>query len=184
MCTSYPDSVLVVGNYAFALDDSIQLGPRTVKNNRVKANAVEETKTVGKFVNLVEYSATDLDDCKFCRVGGVGGGRKDTEITLDLPLGANGIEQTSDCVLRKCVSKFQNDYEMFTHPVCLSNGLYSPLEDRLDTPGGAHRCLTLSCDDEGTLWDARSTLDDACSSKHDGLLWLRKELAKNEKRGG
>ena len=101
MRTSYPDSVLVVGNYAFALDDSIQLGPRTVKNDWVKTNAVEETKTVGKFVDLVEYSATDLDDCKFCRVGGVGRGRKDTEITLDLPLGVallDGIYRVAGCL--------------------------------------------------------------------------------------
>lgn len=75
-----------------------------MQDDRVKANTVEKAKARGEFVDLVEHGTTNLDDSKLCRVRGVGRRGKDAKVTLDLALGTDGVQQTSDSVLdRKTV---------------------------------------------------------------------------------
>ena len=76
-----------------------------MQDDWVKANTIEEAETRGEFVDLVEHGTADLDDSKFRRVRRVGGRGKDAKVTLDLALGTDGVQQTSDSVLgRKTVT--------------------------------------------------------------------------------
>lgn len=90
--TSDSNAIDVVRHDSLALDDTIQLGTSTVEDDRVEADTVKEAETRGEFVNLVEDGTSDLDDRKFCGVGGIGGRRKDAKVTFDLALGTDGVE--------------------------------------------------------------------------------------------
>lgn len=66
--TCYTNTVDVVRNDTFALNDAVQLGTGTMENNGVKTDAVEEGKTEGELVDLVENGTSDLDDGKLGRL--------------------------------------------------------------------------------------------------------------------
>ena len=78
-----------------------------MENDRVKADAVEETEAVSKLVYLVEYRTTDLDDGKLGGVGGIRRRREDAQITLDLTFGANGIQKAGYCILEQDGSQWR-----------------------------------------------------------------------------
>lgn len=72
-----------------------------MQNYRIKTNAVEEGERESELVDLVQNSATNLDDGELRRLGGMRRGAEYAEIALYFTLGANGIKKTSDCVLAR-----------------------------------------------------------------------------------
>ena len=96
-CDSNP--VNVIRHHPLCLDDTVELRTRAMQNDRVQANPVQEAKAEREFVDLVEHGTTNLDDSKLCRVCGVGRRGEDAKVTLDLALGTDGVQQTSDSVL-------------------------------------------------------------------------------------
>jgi hypothetical protein len=93
------DTVDVVGDYAFALNDVVELGPGAVENDGVKADAVEEAKAEGQFVDLIEHGATDFNDGKLGGLRRVRRGGEDAQMAFDLPLGPDRVQQPSNSVL-------------------------------------------------------------------------------------
>lgn len=69
--TCYADTIDVVWDDTFCFDDVVELGTCAVENDGIEADTVEEAKTEGEFIELVEDGASDLDDCELCGLGRV-----------------------------------------------------------------------------------------------------------------
>ena len=69
--TSDTNTVDIIRDDAGTLDDAVELGAGTVKDDRVEADAVEEAEVESKLIYLVEDGTADLDDGEFCGVGGI-----------------------------------------------------------------------------------------------------------------
>jgi len=117
-----------------------------VYDDRIEPDPVEEGEREGKFVDLVENGAPNLDDCEFGGLGGMGGSRKNAEISLDFPFGADRIEQPCNrfLVVRSSTSGGAGDEsdEILTLSVCAFVVVSSLMDGRVT----------------GTLVDARPTL--------------------------
>lgn len=86
-------------------------------------------------------------------------------MALDLALGANGIEQTSDSVLRQTLN-CRKSTEMTRHyPISLSNGL-DPAN--LSASDGLDCRLTLACNNDSTLSALCSETGGGRDSEHGG----------------
>ncbi len=75
-----------------------------MEDDGVEANAIEEGQVRRELLDLVEDGTSDLDDSELCGVRAIGGAGEDAEVALDFALGANGVEQASDCILGKVSS--------------------------------------------------------------------------------
>jgi hypothetical protein len=97
--TGHANAINVVGNDALRLHDAIQLRTCTVKNDWVEANTVEKTQAECKLIELVQYCTANLDNGKLRGVVGMGRGREDTKIALNLLFGPDGVKEAGDGVL-------------------------------------------------------------------------------------
>lgn len=92
-----------------------------MKYDRIQSNSVEEAQTVGKLVNLIENGTTNLDDSEFGRVGGIGRGRENAQVTFNFTFGTNGVEETGDSVLSKMdVTNNKSKQIRISNSPCLS----------------------------------------------------------------
>jgi hypothetical protein len=97
--TGDADALNIVRDDALELHNLVELGPGAMKDDRVKADAIEEGEGKRELVDLVEDGAADFDDRELGGMVGVRGGGEDAEVALDLLLRADRVEQARDGVL-------------------------------------------------------------------------------------
>jgi len=68
-------------------------------DDRIQPDAVQKVEAECEFVDLVEYGAAHFDDCELCRLGWVGAGAEDAQITFDFAFCANRVQKTGNRVL-------------------------------------------------------------------------------------
>ena len=70
----------------------------------IQSDAVQKVEAECELVDLVQYSAAHFDNCELCRLGWVGAGAEDAQITLDLAFCANRVQKPSNRVLMIYIS--------------------------------------------------------------------------------
>lgn len=94
-----------------------------MKNDRIQSNTIQKAETQSKFIKLVQNSSANLYDRKFSGLNRIGGRGEDPQVTLDLALAAERVEQSCYGVLRVTMNigvKFEQDSE-HTNSVGLSH---------------------------------------------------------------
>jgi len=70
-----------------------------MEHNGVQPDTVQKAQTEGQLLDLVKDSASNFDDGKFSWLRRVGRRGEDSEVSLDLALGSDGVQQTGNGVL-------------------------------------------------------------------------------------
>jgi hypothetical protein len=71
MRTGYADTINVLWNDSAAFNDVVELGASSMKDDRVEADAKEETEAKSEFIKLLEDSTADFYDSELGRLGRV-----------------------------------------------------------------------------------------------------------------
>lgn len=72
-CTSYTNTIDVFWDDASAFNNLVKLGPSSMEDDGVEANAIEETEAKSEFIKLSKDGTANFYDCKLGRLGGVRG---------------------------------------------------------------------------------------------------------------
>lgn len=73
MCTGYTNAIDVFWDDAAAFNDLVELGPSSMEDDGVEADAKEETEAKSEFIKLLKDSTADFYNRKPGRLGGVRG---------------------------------------------------------------------------------------------------------------
>ena len=153
--TGDTNAILVHRLNTLTLENVVHLWARAMEDDRVETEAVKEAEAKSKLLEVVEDSASNFDDCKFCRLGWVGGGRENAQVTFDLTFGTEGVEQARNCVLHGCQHSGDDSAVKKTDSVCLSNGLDG--SNRVPTTLDCQCSLTMASYDDSLCCEVQSS---------------------------
>jgi hypothetical protein len=98
--TGDTDALIIVRDDAFELHDLVELGSGAV-DERGESDAIVNGDGKRELVDLIEDSATDLDDHAFGGLFGVRGYGVNAEVELDPTIRAEGVQQARCDAIRK-----------------------------------------------------------------------------------
>jgi hypothetical protein len=73
VCTGYTNTIDVFWDDAAAFNDLVELGPSSMEDDGIEADAIEETEAESEFIKLAKDGTADFYDRKLGRLGGVRG---------------------------------------------------------------------------------------------------------------
>lgn len=66
--TCHSDTLDIIRNNPFRLDDTVELRAGAMQHDGIETDSVQETQAESEFVDLVQYSTSNLDDGEFSRL--------------------------------------------------------------------------------------------------------------------
>jgi hypothetical protein len=73
VCTGYTNTIDVFWDDAATFNDLVELGPSSMEDDGIEADAKEETEAKSEFIELPKDATADFYDSKLGRLGGVRG---------------------------------------------------------------------------------------------------------------
>ena len=73
VCTGYTNTIDIFWDDAATFNDLVELGPSSMEDDGIEADAKEEAETKSEFIELAKDATADFYDCKLGRLGGVRG---------------------------------------------------------------------------------------------------------------